>query len=143
MGGDRQGRAGEPQLLTMRRPCKLHSHVRMQFTYADADARNLIYRSPAEWFVPPVGFEPTLRTLLGGRPLPLGYGGALIVTLISLSIRPVRTSIGAAAGARYFRFLPRYSGVTAERDEATAASMRIVIGATSASSMPTSVKLTL
>ncbi len=30
--------------------------------------------------VPPVGFEPTLRTLLGGRPLPLGYGGALIVT---------------------------------------------------------------
>ncbi len=25
--------------------------------------------------VPPVGFEPTLRTLLGGRPLPLGYGG--------------------------------------------------------------------
>jgi hypothetical protein len=30
--------------------------------------------------VPPVGFEPTLRTLLGGRPLPLGYGGALIIT---------------------------------------------------------------
>jgi hypothetical protein len=30
--------------------------------------------------VPPVGFEPTLRTLLGGRPLPLGYGGAPIVT---------------------------------------------------------------
>jgi len=25
--------------------------------------------------VPPVGLEPTLRTLLGGRPLPLGYGG--------------------------------------------------------------------
>ena len=33
--------------------------------------------------VPPVGFEPTLRTLLGGRPLPLGYGGALIVTHFS------------------------------------------------------------
>jgi hypothetical protein len=30
--------------------------------------------------VPPVGFEPTLRTLLGGRPLPLGYGGAPIIT---------------------------------------------------------------
>jgi hypothetical protein len=30
--------------------------------------------------VPPVGFEPTPRTLLGGRPLPLGYGGALIIT---------------------------------------------------------------
>ena len=29
--------------------------------------------------VPPVGLEPTLRTLLGDRPLPLGYGGALIV----------------------------------------------------------------
>src|SRR6516164_2267141 len=26
--------------------------------------------------VPPVGVEPTLGTLLGGRPLPLGYGGA-------------------------------------------------------------------
>jgi hypothetical protein len=25
--------------------------------------------------VPPVGLEPTLGTLLGGRPLPLGYGG--------------------------------------------------------------------
>ena len=25
--------------------------------------------------VPPVGVEPTLGTLLGGRPLPLGYGG--------------------------------------------------------------------
>src|ERR1700727_1533806 len=28
-------------------------------------------------YVPPVGFEPTLGTLLGGRPLPLGYGGFL------------------------------------------------------------------
>ena len=26
-------------------------------------------------YVPPVGVEPTLGTLLGGRPLPLGYGG--------------------------------------------------------------------
>jgi hypothetical protein len=26
-------------------------------------------------YVPPVGLEPTLGTLLGGRPLPLGYGG--------------------------------------------------------------------
>ena len=39
--------------------------------------------------VPPVGFEPTLRTLLGGRPLPLGYGGALIITrLCYLSPKP-------------------------------------------------------
>jgi hypothetical protein len=29
--------------------------------------------------VPPVGVEPTLRTLLGGRPLPLGYGGGTII----------------------------------------------------------------
>jgi len=29
--------------------------------------------------VPPVGVEPTLGTLLGGRPLPLGYGGFAIV----------------------------------------------------------------
>ena len=33
--------------------------------------------------VPPVGFEPTLRTLLGGRPLPLGYGGVLNNSAIS------------------------------------------------------------
>ena len=29
--------------------------------------------------VPPVGVEPTLGTLLGGRPLPLGYGGGPII----------------------------------------------------------------
>ena len=29
--------------------------------------------------VPPVGVEPTLGTLLGGRPLPLGYGGVFII----------------------------------------------------------------
>ena len=29
--------------------------------------------------VPPVGVEPTLGTLLGGRPLPLGYGGGFII----------------------------------------------------------------
>ena len=31
--------------------------------------------------VPPVGVEPTLGTLLGGRPLPLGYGGDHIIPL--------------------------------------------------------------
>src|SRR5215831_21319483 len=34
--------------------------------------------------VPPVGVEPTLGTLLGGRPLPLGYGGWVMIP------RPVR-----------------------------------------------------
>ena len=29
--------------------------------------------------VPPVGVEPTLGTLLGGRPLPLGYGGVAMI----------------------------------------------------------------
>ncbi len=29
--------------------------------------------------VPPVGVEPTLGTLLGGRPLPLGYGGTEMI----------------------------------------------------------------
>ena len=29
--------------------------------------------------VPPVGVEPTLGTLLGGRPLPLGYGGSEMI----------------------------------------------------------------
>ena len=31
--------------------------------------------------VPPVGVEPTLGALLGGRPLPLGYGGGFIIPL--------------------------------------------------------------
>ena len=33
--------------------------------------------------MPPVGFEPTLAALLGGPPLPLGYGGALIIPPMS------------------------------------------------------------
>ena len=37
--------------------------------------------------VPPVGVEPTLWTLLGGRPLPLGYEGVPIIPLTQLSSR--------------------------------------------------------
>jgi hypothetical protein len=40
--------------------------------------------------VPPVGVEPTLGTLLGGRPLPLGYGGAVMIP------PPVRTILARA-----------------------------------------------
>ena len=40
--------------------------------------------------VPPVGVEPTLGTLLGGRPLPLGYGGWVMIP------RPVRTILARA-----------------------------------------------
>jgi len=36
-------------------------------------------RNALDHQVPPVGFEPTLGTLLGGQPLPLGYGGGVIV----------------------------------------------------------------
>jgi hypothetical protein len=36
-------------------------------------------REVDEKLVPPVGVEPTLWTLLGGRPLPLGYGGDHII----------------------------------------------------------------
>jgi len=34
--------------------------------------------------VPPVGVEPTLGTLLGGRPLPLGYGGIAMIPRVDL-----------------------------------------------------------
>src|SRR5207342_2891679 len=37
--------------------------------------------------VPPVGVEPTLGTLLGGRPLPLGYGGWVMIPRLSPIIR--------------------------------------------------------
>src|SRR5262249_47498647 len=40
--------------------------------------------------VPPVGVEPTLGTLLGGRPLPLGYGGWVMIP------RRVRTILAQA-----------------------------------------------
>ena len=42
--------------------------------------------------VPPVGVEPTLRTLLGGRPLPLGYGGGTIILRAQLPNRVVTTT---------------------------------------------------
>src|SRR5579859_8038307 len=44
--------------------------------------------------VPPVGVEPTLGTLLGGRPLPLGYGGWVMIP------RSVRTILAQANGGR-------------------------------------------
>jgi hypothetical protein len=36
--------------------------------------------------VPPVGVEPTLGTLLGGRPLPLGYGGVAMIPRTHVTI---------------------------------------------------------
>ena len=47
--------------------------------------------------VPPVGVEPTLGTLLGGRPLPLGYGGWVMIP------RPVGTILARANGGRKIR----------------------------------------
>src|SRR5215475_7996198 len=47
--------------------------------------------------VPPVGVEPTLGTLLGGRPLPLGYGGWVMIP------RPVRTILARANRERKIR----------------------------------------
>src|SRR5260370_22932263 len=47
--------------------------------------------------VPPVGVEPTLGTLLGGRPLPLGYGGWVMIP------RSVRTILAQANRGRKIR----------------------------------------
>src|SRR6516225_7561370 len=47
--------------------------------------------------VPPVGVEPTLGTLLGGRPLPLGYGGWVMIP------RSVRSILAQANGGRKIR----------------------------------------
>jgi hypothetical protein len=51
--------------------------------------------------VPPVGVEPTLGTLLGGRPLPLGYGGLVIIPraltrILHSRIKVVRFSCNVA-----------------------------------------------
>jgi hypothetical protein len=42
----------------------------------------------------PVGVEPTLGTLLGGRPLPLGYGGGFIIPPVQLPNRRVAKTSG-------------------------------------------------
>src|SRR6516165_2055812 len=47
--------------------------------------------------VPPVGVEPTLGTLLGGRPLPLGYGGWVMIP------RPVLSILARGHGGRKIR----------------------------------------
>src|SRR5690242_8354481 len=47
--------------------------------------------------VPPVGVEPTLGTLLGGRPLPLGYGGWVMIP------RSVQSILAQTNGGRKIR----------------------------------------
>ena len=62
----------------------VHNHMHVFFALG---YRKAAYSKPgrrrhkrmSELAVPPVGLEPTLGTLLGGRPLPLGYGGAFII----------------------------------------------------------------
>jgi hypothetical protein len=46
--------------------------------------------------VPPVGVEPTLGTLLGGRPLPLGYGGVAMIprTHVTIPDNAIRKPVG-------------------------------------------------
>jgi hypothetical protein len=46
-----------------------------QLARAATDCTSFLQVRRLETRVPPVGVEPTLGTLLGGRPLPLGYGG--------------------------------------------------------------------
>lgn len=46
-------------------------------------------------WVPPVGLEPTLVTLLGGLPLPLGYEGPSIIPAIAKSLNSHRFGLSA------------------------------------------------
>ena len=92
---------------------KLHLRVQMSGTdsraSANADAQcEMRYGALCLLIVPPVGLEPTLRTLLGGRPLPLGYGGVLIITQLRyLSSNQIfRTPERQFALARYCRAMP-------------------------------------
>ena len=65
--------------------------------------------------VPPVGVEPTLGTLLGGRPLPLGYGGwvmipRLVGTILAQANRGRKIHPGAQI--QFTALRPRMRSVT-------------------------------
>src|SRR5581483_3695380 len=64
--------------------------------------------------VPPVGVEPTLGTLLGGRPLPLGYGGW---DMIPRSVRTILAQPNGEekASAQFRHPIPRLGPVNAKR----------------------------
>jgi hypothetical protein len=62
--------------------------------------------------VPPVGVEPTLGTLLGGRPLPLGYGGGTIILRTQLPNRGVTKT----SSVYFFPPSTAVSGRNAERN---------------------------
>jgi hypothetical protein len=55
---------------------------------------------PGPLDVPPVGVEPTLGTLLGGRPLPLGYGGGPMIPPVQLPDLGVTETVTLFAGLR-------------------------------------------
>jgi len=84
--------------LTARRPVRNPSGCRGRYplciphtTVIPGEGRRHepIYASYSWLGVPPVGVEPTLGTLLGGRPLPLGYGGGFIIPPVQLPERGV------------------------------------------------------
>src|SRR6185437_11275062 len=59
-----------------RTACPAPSGCRAHEPRGDAETLGVV---AAPRGVPPVGVEPTLGTLLGGRPLPLGYGGWVMI----------------------------------------------------------------
>src|SRR5215471_2562661 len=81
--GRRSAACGRPQRL----PCAPAMRWRRTLLGVAAGTRG----------VPPVGVEPTLGTLLGGRPLPLGYGGWVMIP------RWVRTILAQPNGGRKIR----------------------------------------
>src|SRR5215471_9885564 len=81
--GRRSAACGRPQRL----PCAPAMRWRRTLLGVAAGTRG----------VPPVGVEPTLGTLLGGRPLPLGYGGWVMIP------RAVRTILARANRGRNIR----------------------------------------
>src|SRR5690242_16084478 len=71
-------------------------HLQLRVAFADAHPPVSLPKGPKAIGVPPVGFEPTLPTLLGGQPLPwatgasLGYTELPITCAMSLGTRAIQ-----------------------------------------------------
>ena len=70
-----------------------HAYLGAQLTPTATDCAAFLQVRGLEKRVPPVGVEPTLGTLLGGRPLPLGYGGIAMIPRADLETLDIQINV--------------------------------------------------
>jgi hypothetical protein len=77
------GESGVPEMANVRLPASKNGIRRLRHdglrALSVANHAPMTEAPHSRSAVPPVGLEPTLGTLLGGRPLPLGYGGKAMI----------------------------------------------------------------